>query len=438
LTRRSFLKAALAAGGAAALPALPLAKEVIGRLGLAGSSGLAPLPGGPFFLLRSYLSPSDGATQDHDLWGTAEAICARIIPTDIDALTGRVLSPGATEAGAVNFIDLFLAAFQGVAPSSLATAFGQKPLPSSLVTNPPIYLAGRYSGRYPQGDPTTGQPSMTPVADDFESSSSGPFQFLGLTPAQTMSWYLRLYGNLAGFPVPSWADQTTTGWRSQVSNGTIPGPVALRGHVDPSNSSAYVEGLYEQGLVAFDDWTRQNFQQPFAKASTTQQDALLLLASNPLLGAASASGFPGLPAPLPNPVPPPAAANLFGVIALHTIQGTYGLPEYAGSSDLTVNGSGQEPNTGTIWASIGWDGDTAPLGNSIYQYGSVDAGYTPGQSTYTDAAGKVQPQGSYFEYRPVSTPGDGDGQLATATVIGEVFAELSKAGVLTVTRGGTL
>ncbi|MHB8680947.1 MAG: gluconate 2-dehydrogenase subunit 3 family protein [Acidimicrobiales bacterium] len=441
LTRRSFLKAALATGSATAL--LPLARNAAGTIGLASSStgaaGGTPLPGGPYFLARSYLSPSDGAV--HDLWATAQAICARIIPTRTNPLSGAVLSPGATEAGAVNYIDLFLAAFQALVPlpPGLMGSIGQKPLPSTLVTSPsgnptnaPIYLNGRYSGRFGNADPATG--TISPVADDFESAPGGPFVFLDLTPAESASWFLRLYGMLAPAVTPSWADPT---WQQQVQGQVtglgIPVPPALRGHA--GSNTVYVEGMYEKGLVAFDNWADQNFGVGFAKASTLQQDALLQLASNPVLGAASSGGLPGLPPPLANPVPPADAATLFGTMVVHTIQGTYGLPEYAGRSDKAVNGTGAEPTAGSIWASIGWDGDTQPLGNSIYRLGPFNDGY----GSYTDpVTNTAQPQGNYVEYRAVSTPDAGDGLLATASEIEALIQELVAAGVLLVTKGGGL
>jgi hypothetical protein len=195
--------------------------------------------------------------------------------------------------------------------------------------------------------------------------------------------------------------------------------------------------MYALGLSAFDDWSNQNFGTSFSTANAAEQDLLVALASNPVLGAASSAGLPGLPAPLPNPVPPGPAATLFGVAVLHAIQGTYGLPEYRGQADVSVYGSAIEPTAGTVWASIGWDGDTQPLGSSVYQYaasGALNAGYP--QATYTDTAGSAQPQGGYVEVRPVSTPDPGALGIAGSAQIAQLFQSLVAAGIIRITGGG--
>ena len=399
LTRRTFMKAAVAAGGAVALPITAAGRGILAELGLASTSsaGPTPLPGGPYFLGGRYQ--------------TAAAICDRIIPAD-------VLGPGAAAAGAVNYIDLFLSAFQ---TGTLSPTF-------KLVNTTPIYLHGRFSGRSALGNSTTGQPGPSPVQSDFESST-GQIQFLGLTDAQSLAWYLRLYGTTPA-TLPKWMApgaqllpwMTPGTWVSEAestqgatgSPPTIPGAQNLRAG-------------YQQGLAAFDDWSQQNFGVPFWKASEPEQDALLLLASNPLLGAASQNGLPGLPAPLPNPVPPPAAAALFGVMVLHTIQGTYCLPEYNGLSDKTLGGQ-------VTWASVGWDGDTVPLGNAIYFDGPGSPG--PGQGENAGFGGtpgnsdKVfVPRGTAVEYRPTSTPGENP-VAATLGNFSALIDALEKAGAV--------
>ncbi|MHB8593560.1 MAG: gluconate 2-dehydrogenase subunit 3 family protein, partial [Acidimicrobiales bacterium] len=336
ITRRGFLQAALATGTAVALPLTGIGKQLVAQLPMGGASGTAPspLPGGPFFLTRTF---NDAATnQTHDLYAIAEAICARIVPTD-------ALGPGAAEAGAVNYIDLFVGAF--AAPL----------LAPGLVDNPAIYLNGPYSGRWPSGDVSTGRPETINTTPDSFENAAGQIQFLGLTPNQAIAWYLRIYGRL---PL------TNSPWKPPpwVTNSAPPGYLSWRSQATPSGlipGAQDLQSLYQEGLSSFDTWSQQNYGTPFASAKAPEQDALLALAWNPLLGAASKSGFPGLPTPLVNPVPPPAAASLFGTMVLHSIQGTYCLPEYDGGSDS--HGGGQ-----VTWTSIGFDGDTQPLGNSIY------------------------------------------------------------------------
>lgn len=428
LTRRTFLKTAAAVGGAAALPLTSLGRQMLEEAGLVTASGTTPKPlaGGPYFLVHDYVDSATGNT--HDLYQIAAALCDRILPTTTNLLTGAV-SPGAGPAGAVNYVDVFLSAFQ-TGPNS--------PTGAGVSTTTPIWLEGRFSGRSPFGNPAPrSNPSSGPqAADDFEQATASDgtatgIRFLDLTPAQMVSWYLRIYGTVPS-PLPPWWP-TTSGagwapdakWESQVApGGLIPGAQPLR-------------AMYAQGLSAFDDWSNQNFGTGFASGSSQEQDVLVALASNPVLGAASSGGLPGLPAPLANPVPPPAAAQLFPVAVLHAIQGTYGLPEYRGQGDASVYGTALEPAAGTVWAAIGWDGDTQPLGSSVYQYaasGALNAGYP--QATYTDTAGRAQPQGGYVEVRPVSTPDPGALGVASSTQIAQLFQSLVAAGILKITGGG--
>jgi hypothetical protein len=385
---------------AAVFPLTAAGRDILSQLSLGPSGDAAPepLPGGPFFLTRSFTDTVSG--NEHDLYAIASAICDRILPAD-------ALGPGASAAGAVNSIDLFMAAFQ---PNLLA---------SGLVNTSPIYLSGPFSGRWPYGDSTDGEPGP-PSADAFENTG-GQIQFLGLTPTQALSWYLRIYGS-APPGIPSWV---SSAWLNQVTGASplIPGARNLR-------------SLYQEGLSAFDDWSKQNYGTGFAESSKVQQDVLLLLASNPVLAAASENGLPALPPPLLNPLPPPAAASLFGVIVLHTIQGTYCLPEYNGRSDEALGGQ-------VTWASIGWEGDTQPLGNSIYDESLTENHPAEPENRYTNdgfgEAGIYQPTGAYREFRPVSHPDfDADGTKAVLTELRELIRALERAAArVTVLGGGT-
>lgn len=399
-TRRAFLQAALASAGAAALPVSQVLVDSLRRM---PGDGLT-LESTTFYFFDAHQA------------STAAAIAARIIPTDRDPLSGALVSPGAAEAGAVRFIDMFMAAFE---------------LPGTIADNPAVYLSGPFSGRWPFGDDSTGEPSAVTPPDAFEKG--GQVQFLGLTPNQAIAWYLRIYGSLDGGPdqppLPSWvsaAGGQPGSWQAQVASGLIPGAQNLR-------------KLYVDGLAAFDQWSRQNFGVPFASASTQQQDALLLLATNPLLGAASSNGLPGLPAPLPNPVPPPAVAALIGVIIVHTIQGTYCLPEYCGG------GSDRAGHGQVTWASIGFDGDTQPLGNSVYDENLTEnVPIEPGNRWTNDGFGGggsgYTPVGAYREFRPVSYPdADVDSTVISIDELTELIQALEQAGaVVTSLVAGTL
>lgn len=335
LTRRAFLRAAVAAGAATAVPVV-----LDSFLDMARASSGADV--------GYFLGP--------ERWATCASLCARIVPTGSDPAA----DPGATEAGAVVFIDRFLSAFE---------------LPSAIADNPAIWLQGQYSGRDPYPGPG-GRPSSD-YPPDYFLSSSGQGRFLGLTPAQELSWRYQLYGAEALAGAPAWAAT----WAAQVGT-LIPAQGGLR-------------SVYADGLDAFDSWSQSLFGVPFSKASTPEQDAMLAAAGNLILDS--------LPLPLPSPpAPPPAASALVPVVSLHTFQATYGLPEYAWRRDTEV------------WRSIGYDGDTQPLGNTIYDPDLHGPGQGPNegfgeQSVYV-------PAGGYREFRPVSVPGPG------GTVIGPAQA----------------
>ena len=420
VSRRAFIQGALAGGVLAALPLRGATSQLASLIGGTGSAGgPTPLPGGPFFLVRDF-RPS-GSAAAYDLYATAAALCAQIVPSDASG-------PGANEAGAVNYVDLYLSAFDAAL------------IASGLTDNSPIYVHGRNSGRWPYGVHSgvgAGGPGTTYPVDDFETLSGTQVQvleFLGLTPLQAAAWYARIYGTPPPAGAPSWASSpwpsfTSGTWARQVTSTqgatgsppTIPGAQNLR-------------LLYQEGLVAFDDWSAQNFGTPFWKATGTEQQALVTLATNPVVGAASQNGLPGLPAPLPNPVPPPAAASLAPVAVLHAIQGSYGLPEYGGRSDKVLGGQ-------ATWASIGFDGDTMPLGNSVYdadidenepvepdnQYPNEGFGFPP----------VYAPSGAYVEYRPVSYPAAGaTDTVAAVTAFQDLVAALERAGFAVTVLGG--
>ena len=107
---------------------------------------------------------------------------------------------------------------------------------------------------------------------------------------------------------------------------------------------------------------------------------------------------PSLPA-IPG-APPAAAETLFPVLLNHTFQACYGLPEYRWT------------HTNPLWQEIGYDGDTQPLGNSIYDPSLAGPGEGPNEGF--GEAGVYLPSGGYREYRPVSEPDPATaGQLAT-------------------------
>jgi hypothetical protein len=283
---------------------------------------------------------------------TCAAACARLVPTGTDPAT----DPGANEAQAVVFIDRFLAAFE---------------LPSSVADNPAIWLHGRYSGRNRYPDFQTGTPSSSSPADDM-LNPAGQAHFLPLTRIQVLSWQAQLYGSNQLVSIVG-DDPQLKGWAAQVQSGLIPG-------VLPDGQRQ----LFVDGLAALDSFSEGLFLVPFAEAAPLEQDVMLALAGNIALDTL------GLPLPGIPVVPPQAAEALFPTLLSFTFEGCYGLPEY------------RWLHSNPLWPMIGYDGDSQPLGNSIYDVNSPGAGPGEGPNAGFGEPGVYVPAGDYQEYRPVS------------------------------------
>ena len=313
---------------------------------------------------------------------TCAAACARIVPTGSEPNT----DPGATEAAAVVFIDRFLSAFD---PN----------LPSAVADGPPVWLTGPFSNRNPYPDNVNGQPSSQKPPDSLYSVSDGQMHTLPLTRTQKLVWYAQLYGT-ASLPL---GDKVMGKWAAQVADGTIPG---VRG-----------EGLrkiYEDGLDALDNWSRTVTGQPFADAPSQEQDLMLAAVGNAILGAVAPPITSNLPSTFPQVAPPAAAQALYPVLVTHTFQACYGLPEY------------RQLDTNPLWDLIGFDGDTQPLGNSVY--GSALHGDNEGFGCYPTVDDVVYPiTGGYHEYRPVSFISGDDNSVLSATQAEQFVQFLKKA-----------
>ncbi|MBV8162015.1 MAG: gluconate 2-dehydrogenase subunit 3 family protein [Acidimicrobiia bacterium] len=344
LSRRQFLTAALGAGAVTALPLdlLHFASSAKAATGAAAGTAAAAATGSP--------PPVYYFSGQPERLATLQALAARIVPTDTDLVTGAVTSPGAAEALAYIYIDRLLGAFN---------------LPTTVADNPAIYLQGPYSGRNAFPDNTAGEPSTTFPPDSFFTASTGQAHYQPLDARQRLSWLAVLEGpDNALKTVPPAA---SAAWAAQVKSGALPAP--------PNGG---LQLLYNQGLDAFDSYSQSTFQKPFAQAIPLEQDLMIETAGNMVVGQ--------LPAPVPA-----AAKALFPTLVINVFQGTYGLPEY------------RDQTSTPIWADIGWDGDTQPLGSSIY-----DAKLRrppPGQVSnrgFGDPA-VYTPVGYYKEFRPVST-----------------------------------
>lgn len=290
---------------------------------------------------------------------TCQAICGRLIPTDAD--------PGALEAGAANFIDLFLAAFE---------------LMPSVADGPLIWMHGRFSSR-------NTAPGTT-ASMDMQDPNTGQLHVLPPTAWQELSFRAALYG-------PDVITKDTSlpaSYRQQLNNGLITPPTSAR-------------TLYRAGLQAFDDLCEQTFGVHFADATSTQQDAMLTAAGNPIAGQL--------------PVAPQAAKDLYPLIFHNTNEGCFAIPEYGGNRD------------GIMWKWIFFDGDTEPTGNSVYDPTLTDAQIGPNQGKNTGFGDPAvyTPTGGYHEFRAVSTQGDGNGApLLTAADLGIALKALGQRRVL--------
>lgn len=360
MDRRQFLRAGLAAGAASAIPA-PLAR--LARAAATHSSATSR-SAGPRAAGAAPAAPppttGSGLFLKGQRWATCQALCSRVVPTGSDPAA----DPGATEADAVLFIDRYLSAFE---------------LPRSLADNPAIWISGPYSGRNPEPDLKTGRPSNRYPADAM-LDPEGRARFLSLTRPQHLAWVATLYGPealaaqiAAGAAGGTRATTAAKAWAAQLTSGRVPAP--------PAGGQ---RALYAEGLDAFDDWCQSTFGSHYSDATPEEQDALLYVAGDPVVGGLSA-------APLPSPPAPPAAATaLFSTLLVHTFQACYGLPEYRWS------------HVNPLWKLIGYDGDTQPLGSTIYDAGAKGAGVGQGPNKGFGMKGVYQPSGDYVEYRPVS------------------------------------
>ena len=141
---------------------------------------------------------------------------------------------------------------------------------------------------------------------------------------------------------------------------------------------------------------------------------MLAAVGNAILGAAAPPITSNLPPTFPQVAPPAAAQALYPVLVTHTFQACYGLPEY------------RQLDTNPLWDLIGFDGDTQPLGNSVY--GSALKGDNEGFGCYPTVDDVVYPiTGGYHEYRPVSFVSGGDTSVLSATQAEQFVQFLKKA-----------
>ena len=305
ITRRRFLQ-----GAATAASALVFARAArLARAGLAAPE----LPG--------FLDAAD--------LQLVEALTARIVPTEE--------TPGARDAGVVDYIQGLLSAFPGTdanqdgrvsaadltavvqalgSADAAADADGNGTVDmadvaateSSIFDGPvlagppafagrPIYAGGPFSGRTPFPDPATGMPSTVFPTDAFLTA-------LPLSRLQRLAWTVRLHGADA---VPEVADNPLA--------RTLP-DVDLRQR-------------YRTGLAQVRALSDSQFGMPFEDLDSAQQDMILAKLRT-------------------------QQRRFYDLLVDHTIEGLLAAPEYGGNRD------------GIGWELIGFDGDSQPLGYTIF------------------------------------------------------------------------
>jgi Gluconate 2-dehydrogenase subunit 3 len=257
-----------------------------------------------------------------------EAFTARLVPADD--------SPGAREAGVVDYIQGLLSAFPGadanadgrtsaadvtavigalgsadpnadVDGSGLVDAadvsltrssiFGTVLAGPPAFAGRPLFAGGPFSGRTPFPDPATGTPSDRFPPNSFASP-------LPLPRVKRLAWTVRLLGAAA---VPEVADNPLATTRLDVD----------------------MRHRYREGIAQVNALSQAQFGAAFDELDSTDQDALIKDIKR-------------------------QQRRFYDLLVDHTIEGLLCAPEYGGNRD-TVG-----------WTLSGFDGDSQPLGYSIY------------------------------------------------------------------------
>lgn len=327
LSRRQLLRYAVAGAAVAAVRPKP-------GLQRAAAAAAPPAPGG--FLTSHELALLDAAT-------------ARIIPTDAAA--------GARECGVVDYIQALLSFLPGSdancdhqvnAADVVATIGRLRGAPAAcrdagdvdgngaveendvagaataVFGARPVFAGGPFSGRQPQPHVATGSlPCKTCHDLPFENAGPAalaatavsatvdkyppPFftEFLPLSRLQTLSWKVRILGASAVSEVAA----------NPLAHSSI--------EVDLRNK-------YRNGLAALDQKGESTYGASFLDLTAQQQADLLNNKTD--------SEF----------------ANFVTLVTYHTVEGLLSVPEYGGNRNRLG------------WQLIGFDGDSQPLGYTIY------------------------------------------------------------------------
>ena len=210
---------------------------------------------------------------------------------------------------------------------------------------PFLYAGGPFSGRNPYPDATTGTASDVFPPNSFATP-------IAPSSVQELYWRAEILGGDAA-KLPAYVEQQWGG--------------TLRGLRD----------VYREGLAIVDDVAQAHGGAAFADLDVASQDEVLALLDQPGVF----------------PADPVRGGGFLDVVIRHTIEGCFSAPEYGGNED------------GAGWRMIGIEGDSQPLGYSIYRAPSDDLAERPDHPISAPNPDEVAADGSLAP-RPLSPDGD--------------------------------
>jgi hypothetical protein len=213
---------------------------------------------------------------------------------------------------------------------------------------PRIFAGGPFSRRNPFPDPDSGTPSGTRPPNEFR-------HFLPLTRLQQLHWRAELFGS-----------------------ATVPELAAIDAQLGAPKKG--LRQVYREGLARVDEVARAMAGAPFAELPPEEQDAV----------------FQALDAGAFAPDPRRGNRTFIDLLIQHTLEGCFAPPEYGGN-----RARGGLPQG---WAMIGLEGDSQPLGYSIFSRPLDDYAERPDHPMSTANPDEIAPDGTITP-RPLSQDG---------------------------------
>ena len=213
---------------------------------------------------------------------------------------------------------------------------------------PRIYAGGPFSSRNPYPDNATGTPSKQRPANDFRT-------FIPLTRLQEINWRAELYGS-----------------------ATVPELAALDAQF--GGPKIGLRDVYRSGLAKVDQVAHAMFGAAFVDLAPADQDTVF----KALDGGAFA------------PDPRRGGMTFIDLLIQHTLEGCFAPPEYGGNRRKKGRPLG--------WAMIGLEGDSQPLGYSIFSTALNDYVERPDHPMSTPNPDELGPGGMIVP-KPLSPDG---------------------------------